>query len=203
MNIRYAVSHLTAPACPKCTHHAGSSMTRSWSRRSSTLATTINNSSKVGPSSCLASRQYSSRSVLPLASSSRGIRRVTSPWSIVHSHSESLRASPLSSPSSWQASRTFATPAQLPENTPIRVVPPTPDSLKTSEEFEDAELIPEKEATLVVTDDAIRVSVYGPHPVTCPIHMRADASFCANNVIVSNCQKLPQENRITRSSRSG
>ena len=39
------------------------------------------------------------------------------------------------------------------------MIPPTPESLKTSEEFEDAELVPEEEANLNVTEDAVRVSL--------------------------------------------
>jgi hypothetical protein len=42
-------------------------------------------------------------------------------------------------------------------STPLKVIPPTIESLKTSEEFEDAELVPQEEAKLNVTEDAIRV----------------------------------------------
>jgi len=55
--------------------------------------------------------------------------------------------------------RSYATASGSPAgSTPLRVIPPTPESLKTSEEFEDAELVPEAEAKLNVTEDAVRVS---------------------------------------------
>jgi hypothetical protein len=42
-------------------------------------------------------------------------------------------------------------------STALRVIPPDQQELKTSEEFEDAELLPIEEANIVVTDDAIKV----------------------------------------------
>jgi hypothetical protein len=56
--------------------------------------------------------------------------------------------------------KTYATASKGPgSSTPIKVIPPTPESLKTSEEFEDAELVPEEQATITVTNDAVKVSL--------------------------------------------
>lgn len=77
-------------------------------------------------------------------------------------------------------------------STTLRVIPPDQQELKTSEEFEDAELLPIEEANIVVTDDAIKVG-----DLFAKSFDRVISIFYAHIYIPdSNYPKLPAESPI-------
>ncbi|KAH8090396.1 hypothetical protein HD553DRAFT_302318 [Filobasidium floriforme] len=127
MNARPIITRVFASACPTC---------RNYTRRTATSRRTS-----------LASK-YSTSSASPSAAG-LGFRVANLPNQ--NRTSRSLR------PILSHLGRSYATASKGPgSSTSIKVIPPTAESLKTSEEFEDAELVPEDQANITVTDDAVK-----------------------------------------------
>jgi hypothetical protein len=130
MNARPIITRVFASACPTC---------RNYARRTAT-----------SPRTSLA-LQYSTSSASPSAAG-LGFRVANLPYQ--NRTRRTLR------PVLSHLGRSYATASKGPgSSTSIKVIPPTAESLKTSEEFEDAELVPEDQANITVTDDAVKVSL--------------------------------------------
>lgn len=129
MNARPIISRLFASTCPTCRY----SVRRSIASSRTTSALRYSTSTNHRTASAL---EHRPSSVATLNLTHRAYRPILS-----------------------HLGRTYATASKgTGSSTSIKVIPPTPDSLKTSEEFEDAEFIPEEQANITVTDDAVKVS---------------------------------------------
>lgn len=145
MNARPIISRVFASSCPTCRNYARSAM--SASRNTSALRFSTSNIQR--PSLASVNSLSWPRS---LDGASRTYRPI-----LTH------------------PGRGYATASKSPaSSTSIKVIPPTLESLKTSEEFEDAELVPEDLANIVVTDNAVKVS---NHTLSRPGSRNADQNF--------------------------
>lgn len=130
MNARPIITRVFASACPTCRNYARRTATSPRTSLASKYSTSSASPSALGPGLWAASLPYQNRT-------SRSLRPILS-----------------------HLDRSYATASKGPgSSTSIKVIPPTPESLKTSEEFEDAELVPEDQANITVTDDAVKVSL--------------------------------------------
>jgi hypothetical protein len=130
MNARPIITRVFASACPTCRNYARRTATSPRTSAALHYSTSPASPSALGPGFGAANLPYQNRT-----------RRTLRP---VLSH----------------LGRSYATASKGPgSSTSIKVIPPTAESLKTSEEFEDAELVPEDQANITVTDDAVKVSL--------------------------------------------